>query len=318
MPLKKIVLNIFAIFYLLMLTGCLGNYPVVTSTTSNVEKKTKEEKVKESISNHLTTSFAEYGEYKNFQFGELFMYKPKEIKELDELISVKNNLPIKQNADLDNLDAELAAQDTKIEAKKLEIKEKKIYPWYEVNHIFAIIPKDGDSTTVYEYDFEVYPNYSIKDVHQKMILKLSPKEFKSFKRFFNQDPVYESEDYYWASNMNNTFYVQCFSAIENEDEYTGELIRTILKMSEYIRSNNEFKEGDFTLKLAKEWVFFHLKPALNIGEYSELTPVIETYEGKDIITGYEINHTYSEAEKENKITFYFDLNFVLIRIKNNL
>ena len=170
----------FYLILLLLFTGCLGNYPIATSTPSNVVNKSKEEKVKEGVSNHVKTSFANLGAYKNIQFGELFMLKPKEILELDEMIEVKNQLPLEQEKYGDKLEEVIEAQEVKIAYKKQEIQDKHIYPWYELNHLFAIIPAEKDSIGVYEYDFEVYPNYTIKEAHQKLSLQLSKAEFKTF------------------------------------------------------------------------------------------------------------------------------------------
>lgn len=305
------------VFYLvlsILFTACLGNYPVASSAPSNVVNKSKEVKVKEGVSNHVKNAFANLGAYKNVKFGELFMLKPKEIQELDEMIAVKNNLPLEREKYRDSLESKIEEQEVKIAYKKQEIQDNRIYPWYEINHLFAIIPADKDTVGVYEYDFEVYPNYTIKEAHQKLAIQFSKAEYMSFESFMNQKPIYESNDYNWSYEMNTKYYRQCFAALDEEEDYKEELLRTILKMSDFIILNNEFKESSFTRQLVKEWEKENLKDALNNGEYGQLTPVISELDGTDVITGYQILHTLKEPS-EITYKFMFDLNFVLISVK---
>jgi hypothetical protein len=311
MPKKIFLKSSFLIFISCALIGCLGNYP--TTTTSNINKKTKEEKVQEAVSNHVTSTFEKIGKYKNYQFGDLVMYKPIEIKELDALIDVKNKLPLQENLSNEMLDSALNAQEVKIAYKKQEIQDKHIYPWFEINHIFTISPLAGDSVNVYQYDFEVYPNYTIKDAHQNMLLRLRKTEYATFDYFFNQLPVYESENYSWANDMNDLFYAQCLAALENEDEYKGELLRTILKMTDYIRMHNDFDEGDFTKNVALDWEKENIENPGKKINFKELTPVIENIENIDVIVGYQLIHELSENQQ---LIFIFDLNFVLTSVKN--
>lgn len=304
----------FYLTLLLFLTSCLGNYPTTSSTPSNVSNKSKEVKVKEGVSNHVKNAFASKGAYKNVQFGELFMLKPKEILELDEMIAVKNQLPLQREKYGDSLESVIEAQEVKVAYKKQEIQDNHIYPWYEINHLFAIIPAEKDSVDLYEYDFEVYPNYTIKEAHQKLSLKLSKKEFRDFESFIDQDPVYESNDFNWAYDMNARYFKQCIAALEAENDYKEELLRTILKMSDYIVVNNEFDENGFTLLLVKEWESENLSDVLNEGSYTELSPIISEVDGVEIITGYDILHKLNDADGLT-YQYIFDLNFVLISVK---
>jgi hypothetical protein len=294
--------------------GCLGNYPVSTSTTSNVTKISKEDKVKEGVSNHVKTSFAKIGAYKNVQFGELFLLKPKEILELDEMIEIKNQLPLQREIYGDNLQNVIDSQDIKIAYKKQEIQDKHIYPWYEINHLFAIVPVEKDSVGVYEYDFEVYPNYTIREAHQKLAVQLSKTQFKTFEKFMNKTPVYESEDYNWAYEMNSKFYTQCLAALEEENDYKDELLKTILNMMNYITVHNEFNEKDFALKVAKKWELLNMNTSLDDGEYSELSPLLSSIDDVEVISGYQIVRKFNDSTKDPYI-FIFDLNFVLISVK---
>lgn len=301
---------------LISLNACLGNYPTSTPTSSNVSKISKEEKVKEGVSNHVKIAFASMGSYKNFKFGELFMLKPKEILELDEMIEKKNQMPLQYELYGDSLEQVIEAQDVKIAFKKQEIQDNGIYPWYEINHIFAIQPVTGDSATVYEYDFEVYPNYTIKEAHQNMMLPLSKKEYSTFKIFMNQSPVYESSDYGWANEMNSSFYTTCYAALDNEKEYKGELLKTIIRMTDYIRSNNQFNEKDFTLKVVQEWEKVNLPEIVSVGKYEKLAPFISKVDEVDVITGYQLNHILKEdSVSKSGYSFLFDLNFVLTSVK---
>lgn len=292
----------------------MGNYPVATSGNSSVSEKTKEEKVKEGVSNHVKSAFADFGAYKNIEYGELFLLKPKEVLELDEMIEVKNQLPLQREKYGEKLQSVIDSQDIKIAYKKQEIQDKHIYPWYEIDHLFAIMPPEMDTVTVYEYDFEVYPNYTIKEAHQKLAVKLSKEEFKTFETFINKEPIYESQDYNWAYEMNTKFYNQCIAALEEEEEYKGELLKTILKMIDYISIHNEFDEKDFTLKTVKKWEEKNVENPMGEGKYEELKPLISNVDGSEVIFGYQIIHQFNDTSIAPFI-FVFDLNFVLISVK---
>jgi hypothetical protein len=289
-------------------------YSNAYENTTKQSSVSKEDNVKKSISDHIVNVFSEQGAYKNFLFGELFILKPKEILELDNLIDEKNKLPLRTEELGKKYDSTIAAQDVKIAFKKQEIKDNRIYPWYEINHLFAIVPlKKEDSVSIFELDFEIYPNYTIKDIHKKMELKLSNDDYIVFRAFMQQIPLYESLDDDYDYQMNNAFYSKSLAAIESEEDYKGELIKTILDMMVYIRKNNKFDEDAFTLEkvILNESKF--INPEYKIIDYGKLTPVLSQIESIDVVTGYEII-VKCKDEKNNSdfiYSFQFDLNFVL-------
>lgn len=300
------------VFVAVLFTSCLGNYPTINTTTPSA--KSKEESVKECVTNHIKKSFEGQGTYKNFKFGELYVLKPAEIIELDKLIDFKNQLPLKSAQYGDKLDSVTNAQDVKIAFKKQEIKDKNLFPWYEIDHIFSLVPNSGDSVILYEFNFEVFPNYTVKEVHQKMSVVLTKKEYKTFEYFFRQSPVYESDNYSWDYEMNNAFYAQCFAAIEAEEDNKADLIKTIIAMTDYIVLNNQFDEKDFTKQSVKNWEKDNLDSNYSFGSYDALTPVLVNVDGQEVIAGYEILHHLKKQEEEVVLVFSFDLNFVLTTV----
>lgn len=318
---KFFKLNILLILFLaITFCSCLG-YSNAYENTTTESSVSKEEKVKKAISDHILKVFSEKGAYKNYLFGELYVLKPKEILELDKLIDQKNKLPLKTDELGNKYDSVMAAQEVKIAFKKQEIKDNRIYPWYEISHLFAIIPlKKQDSVSIYELDFEIYPNYTIKDIHQKMMLKLSDDEYIVFKAFMDQDPLYKSNNYSYDFDMNNAFYSKSLAAIEAEEEYKDELIRTILDMMIYIKKNNKFDEDAFTLEKIIRSERKFINPEFKVVDYGNLTPVLSLIENVDVVTGYETIVTCKDEIDNIDIIykFQFDLNFVLTSVNREI
>jgi hypothetical protein len=299
------------------LQSCLMNYPVTTTNTP--PKPSKEEQVKQNISNYVTSKFVEKGSYESVQFGKLFVFKPKEIEELDQLIEVRNMLPTMEENYGSKLDSVIQHQDRLIENKKNEIKSKNIYPLYEISHLFIIKISDT-KYEMYEFDFSLYPNYSVKDVKQLLYLELNEKEFKSFQHLTNQEILFVGEP-----EKDIQFYSQFYTAIEAEQHHKPELIKTILRIIEYIKKYDKFDENDFCQIQAKEWVVGRPEYSQVKSEgfvKNELTPVIETDStGYQKLKGYQLTYLFSSKENEGqeitKLDFEFDLNFVIIKVSTS-
>lgn len=291
------------------------NYPVYESTAP--QKPSKQETIKQNISNYTTSKFVERGTYKSFQFGELFITKPTEIQQLDQLIEVRNTLPLMEDHYGDKLDSVIKKQDALIEAKKNEIKTNNIYPIYEMSHLFSI-NVNKDLYEIYEYDYSLYPNYKVKDVKQLLFLELNAKEYQLFLHFTNQRPLFDGNP-----SLDNAYYTQFYTALDTEKEFKPELLMNILKIIDYIRKKDKFDEHDFCQTIAKEWVFSNatfneVKPegfAKN-----ELVHILQTDSNnvKKLI-GYNLTYLFTVKENESrvqkKLDFDFDLNFLLIKVR---
>ncbi len=311
---------IFIFLLGIVLNSCLG-YASAYENSTKESSPSKEDKVKKAISDHILKVFSEKGAYKNYLYGELFVLKPKEILELDQLIDEKNKLPLRTDELGKKYDSVMQAQEVKIAFKKQEIKDNKIYPWYEISHLFAIVPlKKEDSVSVYELDFEIYPNYTIKDVHQKMLLLLSNDEYLVFKAFMNQDPLYQTNNYSYDYDMNNAFYSQSIAAIESEEDYKGELIRTILDIMIYIKKNNAFDEDAFMLEKVIRSEPKFINPEYKVVDYSKPSPILSQIDNNEVITGYEIKVNCKDEINDGNFVylFQFDLNFVLTSVTREI
>lgn len=289
-----------------------------TDPTPVKTKVNKPIKVKETIKNHVKKSFFSKGSVKGYQFGELYFFKPQEIKDLDKMIEIKNNLPHEVGKYNEELDQKIEAQEKKIAQQKKKLKEENIFPWYEQNWIFSVA-YTNDSIQLYEYNFVVYPNYTIKDVKEKMSVHLSKSEIKTFEYFINQNPLFESDtDYRWANEMNANMYDQLFAALESEKEHKSELLKTILSIVTYIEKNNSFDEKAYTMDFVKKWEKNNLENVEDIVSlsYEPLTQTATLINETEVLTGYQIQHSFvrSGSSDVKILTFDFDLNFVLLNV----
>lgn len=307
---------IISLTLLLSLSGCLGFYVTEQYHIESSEAIEKEGKVQDTIESYVQGKSPTGYNYKSLEFGDLYVIKDEEIKKLDELIEEKNQLPLKAGQYGAKLDSVEKSLDDKIEKQKQHLKENNIYPWYEVNHLYAFENIVNDSAMIYEFDFEVYPNYEIKDVHKKLGVTLGPKRYKIFKYFLDQKPVYDSDDWAWQESKNSDFYAAAYAALDNEVNYKDKLLLTIIDMTQYIKSNNSFEENDFAKKQVLKWESENIQESLKTLNLSKLKNSIDTLDGEPILSGYLMTHDVfiDTPENKKKFKFYFDLNYVIIKV----
>ncbi len=300
----------------LFLTGCIGFYVPEGYEEVDTEAVIKEARIQDTIKHYVQGKSPMGYNYKSLEFGDVYVIKDEEIKKLDDLLEQKNYLPFKEDelgADYEKTEKNLQA---KIDKQKAYLKENNIYPWYEVNHLYAFEHVISDSAIIHEFDFEVYPNYRVKDVHKKMGVSLDAKQYKFFKHFLNQEPVYKGSDWQWEEEMNSEFYAAAFSALENEEYYKDKLLLTIIDMTGYIKEKNNFDENDFAKIQLLKWEKQFLDVTPKTISISQLKSTIDTLEGNPVLTGYTMNHDfYTESiDDKRRFEFYFDLNYVILRV----
>lgn len=298
------------------LTGCVGFYEPTSYDYSASQDKERDEKVRDSVKHYLQSKTPIGFNYEPYEFGELLVEKSEEIKKLDQLIEQKNRLPLKADELGSSYDAKLKELDDKIKAQKEYLKSNNIYPVYKINHIYALENITSDSAMINELDLELYPNYSVKDVHLKMQVALNKARYKTFKYFIRQEPVYESDDWSWQNDKNNTFYSAAFEALNNEQDYKGRLLVTILDMTDYIKQHNDFDENDFAKEQVFIWESENLSTAYRTYQIGKLQNDIDTINSQPIMIGYELTHEVFETNPDSihKFVYSFDLNYVITRV----
>jgi DNA polymerase III delta prime subunit len=276
----------------------------------------KEERVQDTLSAYIIERTPVGYSYSSLEFGDVYVIKDEEIKKLDKLIEEKNQLPLQKESLGDGYAAAEKEIQEKIDAQKKHLKDNNIYPWYEVNHLYAMESVVSDSALIYEFDFEIYPNYTVKDVHKKMGLSLDPKRYKYFKYFLDQKPVYKSGDWEWEETKNSEFYTAAFAALENEQDYKDKLLLTIIDMTKYIKEKNSFDENDFAKKQMLRWEKDNVQGQLKTISISKLKSSIDTLDGVAMLMGYYMNHdVYTDSiQDKTRFSYSFDLNYVITKV----
>ncbi len=279
------------------------------------EKPTKNQQVQQSVSEYTKNRVKERGQYKGFLFGELFVSKAREIQELDQLIEIRNQLPTMEEHYGKRLDSIIAVQDNLILAKKEEIKEKNLYPLYEISHLFSVSLHENQYE-IYEFDYSLFPNYTIKDVKQLMLVLLNAEQYQLFVHLMAQKPLTDNYE------RDVAYYTQFFTALDNEKTYKAELIVNILKVMQHIIKYGEFDQHVFCRSIAEEW----MKSNQDFSNYKslgfnpkEIQPrIVKFDDGVERLIGYNLSHQFQyKSEQEtivSELNFEFDLNFLLIRI----
>ncbi len=282
---------------------------VNTTSIDNISK------VKASIKEHIKKQFTGKGNYTECNFGELFTIKPLEIQELDKLLMLKNQLPNMKKNYGSKLDSMISANDSNISRKKSEIRENKIYHYYKINHLFTITFKG--KSTLYEFDFMVYPNYKIKDVSLSLKTELTPTERADLMYFINKEPLIKQENKSYENHLNDKMYNQLSNALINSgDKQT--MLHQVLKIVRFVRKHNKFDPDVFCASQLKEWVTFNdpYKQNYRAGLFTRLKDVTADSSSNNTIMYHKISYQKEGGERTNTaISFEFDANYIIIEIK---
>jgi len=292
--------------------------------TTKPEKPTKQALAEDSVAKYVQVRFSDQGTYSPLTFGSLYVLKPQEIQELDQLIQLRKELPNMRQHYGKKLDSVRVANDTAIEQKKRYVKEHRIYPTYEINHLFHIKGKKGNK--IVEYTFTLYPNYKVKNVSHVFGMDMSKEQDNLFEDFITQTNVFFSEDIYLSKRKNKRFYEEINTMLVNASpDYKEDLLPSILTRIKYAKQANEFIPDHFTNVLIVE----HFAPDKDFNWFESVTrrtkltainriePVTEEFPTQRVtVIGYkkfiEIK-TKNDANKEvfKVLYFEFDTNLVL-------
>lgn len=299
-----------------LLSSCVGFYTDTNYDAQGAKEEEKKERVIDSLKSYVSSKTPPGYSYKSFAFGELYVIKDEEIKKLENLIDQRNKLEYEEAKYGSEWEKVKSEADQKVTNQKKYLKENNIFPWYEINHLYSYENVVNDSALIYEFDFEIYPNYKVKDVHQKMMVPLSPKKYRTFQFFMEQKPVYDSEDWQWENRMNQEFYNAALTALDNETEYKNELLLTILDMTDFIKENNKFDENDFAKKQMFQWENLNMPNNYKTVKIIQLRDHIDTINGQPILTGYNLERQVYESSPDSLIllNYEFDLNYVIVRV----
>lgn len=311
------------LFLSFLVQSCLYNYPTTTSTTE-VEKADPEYEVQKAILKHLENIYKD--NLKPYTFGTLYTLKPKEFIELDQLIEVRNQLPSMKDHYGDQLPQKIAETDTLIEQKKREIKSKKIYPMYQMDHVYVTNNDSKSEYTATEANFTLNPDYTINDVQISMNAKLTPSENELFYKFMMRVPMFTNDtDPNWAQKQDENAYNTFINTIEEAQTPVkkNEILVNVLYISELIRKTNKFDEESVCKLLSTRWIYNNESDIKNRPEkYSKLKEIYtQVNDTTKNIAGYNMNVMFTTETKEGEKTtkvyqFIFDLNFLIAEVRN--
>lgn len=307
--------RVIVLFLLFGLSSCfiLQQYEeeLDAKDNPNLNEQKEENTYEDSISSYLTRMHKD--NYQGYTFGSLFVNKPTEVKELEQLYETRNSLPSMRDVYGDRLDSMIIATDTLIAQKKREIKENKVYPTYELNHLYTI---DKDSSyRVQEATFHFYPNKTILDVRSIFYENLDKEEKELFAHFIQQKPLI-TRDY--STLLNESIYENMNNALDFEPKETkGELLKTTLQRVKFYLVNNGFDADVFTngsivMKLKLD---YNVDKPIRMSVLKELTEKHDDLPAEKII-GYskfcEFQKTDSLGTLINSAIYCeFDNNYVL-------
>ena len=304
--------HIFTLLFSIITVFTSHIYSYSTLNNKSVENLAK---AKSAIKEHIINQFKTKGNYTEYNFGELTTIKPTEIKELDKLMTLKNQLPSMKKNYGNKLDSMITLNDSNIVRKKRDIREGKIYHYYKINHLFTISYKG--KSTLYEFDFFLYPNCKIKDVSLKMKTDINPTEKNNLMYFISNQPLIETDNLSYQQHINDKMHKQLSNALINAGDNKETILHQVLKIVRFIRKHNKFDADVFCASQLKEWVITNepYKQNYRSGLFTRLKEVTQDSTSKNTIMYHKLSYQKDSSQKTNcAISFEFDANYLVIEI----
>lgn len=262
-----------------------------TVTAFLLAQNTPQDRAENAVINHLKTTFKDK-EYHGYEFGDLYKITPPEISSLDS---------IKNKAKLVNNDSLLNYYDSLIKLKTKEIKEKKLFSTYEINHFFTLKEK-FKNPVLYEYNFELFPDGKIKDAREQMEYKLTPDEYNYYYYY------YMRKDLYNDSKQNEALYNYLETLYTNETISKEAAMGTILTVAKVVYEYNVYDTILISRIEAQKWLSKNLKESYTINKYSDVNSIKDT---NNIILGYNLFVELTIKDSTEAYYFEFDYDYIL-------
>lgn len=296
---KKFLLYISLLVF--SFCSCLPKYSY-TVTKDIMDKSIRQLELQLAIEKYISNKYPE-NIYVSCNFQDITIITPKEIKDLDQLIRIKEQLPLMKDNYGEKLDSVIKSTEHLIALQEYIIKDNKIEIIYKTNHLFTIA--DKKSISVFQYDLYLDTEYRIKDVSINLSTRLSEDEFPYFVYFINEKPIYQGANTF--SNSEN-MYSQFYKVLNNE-ENKEEILHHILLIIKHIKNYNSFDEDVFCANYIKQWIKDN--PKLNMNYKSILFSRIND---KNIMCHKFRYQTSSSQMKTVVLSFEFDDNYFPVEI----
>jgi hypothetical protein len=246
--------QLWVVFFLgvLLLSGCFPTQ--VSQPTTTTTPKSQQDKAELFVEQHVLKQFSTLGEYKPYRFGQLYVLKPLEIEERDNLLDLKTKLPSLKDHYGAKLDSVIAANDSAIARKQRYIKANRIHVTYEISHVFKVSNAQSGKRTLYEYLFYLLPNGKVKNVSQVMEVDLTSKEDDWFYYYIMQYPLFNLNDKEAEQKLNAKIYTHFNAALTNESGDKGDLLKAILGIVAHIKEKGNMDPNHLGKASVAKWM----------------------------------------------------------------
>lgn len=293
------------------------------------QKTEKQLKVEQAVENYVFELSKENAEYKSYSFGDLIIDNPAEFIFLDSIVNVKRNKisnyekmskiakkrkdEINYNLYIDSAKATQVYYDEIINSKKAEIKEKKVYPIYEINHVFTL-KESSKNPVLHDITFYFYPNYKIKNIDLHLKHELIGKDEDLFYHYFMHYPLFDPDVIENSTDYDKTIYGILDSLMIYETkELKPAVLNTALAITDVIQNYNYIDSSKVIQTLVRKWIYTS-QVKYDSYKFSKVESIQK--DGEKI--GYKIFLkliSKNENEKTAKgYYFEFDKNYVLYQV----
>lgn len=234
--------------------------------------------------------------YTSFGFEDLYKTSPPEIMEVEEL---KNKVNILRKKNL-LTDSSLSYYDSLTRKKVEAVKAKKLFSTYDIKHSF-VVNKDGINT-LHFYNFQLFPDGSVKDIQQIMKYDFVGSEYDWFYKYYRRSTLLIDD---LEENKNCYSYLDNLIQVDTIDR--AATLEAVLATHATISRYSYLDTVVVQRIIAQNWLRRNISKNIKVTEYSNIENITEEGQkiGSNIFVEYQLN------DVKNARYFEFDTNYIL-------
>ena len=256
-------------------------------------QRTPQDRAEISVQNYIKKAFKNQT-YKAYNFGELYKTTPSEIMEIE---SIKNKIDSLRKENKLTY-SELNKYDSIILFKTKEVKQKKRYSTYDINHYF-VIEKSNSVNILYQYNFTLYPNGKVKEIQKLLEREFVSDEYDWFYHYYRRNIIISE------INENKNIYNYLDELLEAETIDKNECMSTVLTMIKTLYNKQYLDTISVSTAVVKKW-FLANKSLINILKTSNLKPIKEN----NLVIGYKVFVKFEENNETKTLYFELDTDYI--------
>jgi hypothetical protein len=280
------------------------------------QSKNSEFKTKRAVEEYVREKKSDKSYYAPYNFLEYEKHMPTAYKDLEELIEVSKTLPtMKQHYGKKKLDSLLVLNESRIQAKKREIIDKKLHFSYEVIHSYGMKDELG-TIKIYRYKFFLNHAFKIQDVRLIFAIPITKDQTEPAAYFQKRKLLYKLNDTEQDRKSSNEIH-DFFEDALKENDYEPEIFYAAARMVQNILDFGNVKLDIYGLRAIKEFIET-ARPDLKgykAVDYSHFLELTDSSADLQYVMYHKYDYKEGKRKETDVVGIYFDKYFVIRKLE---